>query len=142
LFAKLLSAGTVVRGGFRINFVNDEYVKAASTLVGGNPGLGAVNTGVNNLAAALTPRGSFTGIPSISTLPTFTLQPRTFAQNNTAANGASRVFGVDPNVQVPLLYDIILESREISGSKLCSKQDTLERLVITLLPRRILTRLI
>jgi hypothetical protein len=105
LFAKLLGAGTVVRGGFRINFVNDEYVKAVSTLTGANPGLGAVNTGVNNLAAALTPRGSFTGIPSVSTLPTFTLQPRTFEQNNLAANRASRVFGVDPNVQVPMMYE-------------------------------------
>ena len=41
----LLSGGTVIRGGFRLNYVNDEYVKSVSTLTGANPGLGAVNIG-------------------------------------------------------------------------------------------------
>ncbi len=105
LFSKLLGGGTVIRGGFRFNYVNDEYVKSVSTLTGANPGLGAVNTGFVNLTSALTPRGIFTAIPSVSTIPTFTLQPRTFAANNAAANRASRVFGVDPNIEVPLLYE-------------------------------------
>lgn len=105
LFAKLFSGGTVVRGGFRLDYVNDEYVKSVSTLTGANPGLGAVTTGFANLRSALTPRGDFAAIPSVSTLPTFTLQPRSFAQNNTAANLQSRVFGVDPNIEVPMLYE-------------------------------------
>ena len=105
IFSKLLGGGTVIRGGFRVNYVNDEYVKSVSTLTGANPGLGAVNTGFVNLQSALTPRGIFTAIPSVSTIPTFTLQPRTFAQNNAAANRASRVFGVDPNIEVPMMYE-------------------------------------
>lgn len=105
LFAKLLSGGTVIRGGFRLNYVNDEYVKSVSTLSGANPGLGGVNISQNNLRTALTPRGDFGAVPSLSTLPTFNLQPISFAQNNITQNRASRVFGVDPNIEVPLLYE-------------------------------------
>ena len=102
---KLLSNETVIRGGFRLNYVNDEYVKSVSTLTGANPGLGAVNVSQNNLRSALTPRGTFAGVPPLSTLPTFTLQPRSFAQANLEANRQSRIFGVDPNIEVPLMYE-------------------------------------
>jgi hypothetical protein len=104
-FAKLLSSGTVIRGGFRLNYVNDEYVKSVSTLTGANPGLGGVVVTQNNLRAALTPRGDFGAVPPLATLPTFTLQPRSFAQANAEANRQSRIFGVDPNIEVPLLYE-------------------------------------
>jgi len=104
-FAALLGTSTVIRGGFRFNYVNDEYVKSVSTLTGANPGLGGVNLNANNLKAALTPRGDFGQVPALSVLPTFSLQPRSFALNNTLANRQSRVFGVDPNIEVPLLYE-------------------------------------
>ena len=41
-FAKLVGNDTVLRGGFSINYFNDEYLKSSSTLAAGNPGLGAL----------------------------------------------------------------------------------------------------
>lgn len=108
LFSSLLGGGTVIRGGFRLNYVNDEYVKSTATLVGGNPGLGAVTTqarlnGSINLASALTPRNGFNPLPTF-TLPGFTPPPITFFQNNINQGGA-QVFGIDPNIQVPKVFE-------------------------------------
>jgi hypothetical protein len=108
LFSSLLGGGTVIRGGFRLNYVNDEYVKSTGTLVGGNPGLGAVTTqarlnGSINLASALTPRNGFNPLPSF-TLPGFTPPPISFFQNNINQGGA-QVFGIDPNIQVPKVLE-------------------------------------
>jgi hypothetical protein len=103
--AKLFGGGTVIRGGFRFNYVNDEYVKSVSTLSGANPGLGGINISQANLRTALTARGDFGAVPPLATLPAFNFQPISFAQNNINQNRASRVFGVDPNIEVPLLYE-------------------------------------
>lgn len=103
LFSKVLGSGTVIRGGFNVRYVNDEYIKSTSTLSAGNPGLGSQNValGVNgNLAAALTPRNGFTAVPTITTPPTLTTLPISFALNNARQNFGSQVFGVDPNLQV------------------------------------------
>jgi hypothetical protein len=103
LFATLLGNETVLRGGFRISYVNDEYVKAASTLSGANAGLGAISTTVQELRAALTPRSIFGAVPTITQLPTFTPPPRTFAFNNATLNRT--LFGVDPDFQVGRVYE-------------------------------------
>jgi hypothetical protein len=108
LFSKILGNETVIRGGFRVNYVNDEYIKSTSTLSAGNPGLGAVTVapGVNgNLASALTPRNGFQPLPTISTPPTFTPPPITFEENNLSQNLGSQVFGVDPNLQVQRVFE-------------------------------------
>ncbi len=108
LFSKVLGGGTVIRGGFRMNYVNDEYVKAVSTLLGANAGLRSATTstvnGSSNFRAALTPRGIFPAIPTFATPPTAIL-PITFAQNNAAQGFGSQVFGVDPNIQSPRVYE-------------------------------------
>lgn len=104
--SKLLGGRTVIRGGYKLNYVNDEYIKSTSTLVGGNPGFGAqtINAldpqGTPNVRASLTPRQGFNPLPSFSTLPTLTPPPISFAQNNANRNFGSQVFGVDPNLQV------------------------------------------
>ena len=101
-FSRILSDSFVIRGGFRTNYVNDEYVKSTSTLLGGNPGFRSFTSstvnGLTNFRAALTPRGIFGPIPTF-TAPPFTPPPLTFEQNNINQGGA-QMFGVDPNLQV------------------------------------------
>jgi hypothetical protein len=112
LFAGLLS-GTVLRGGFRVNYVNDEYVKATTTLVGANPGLGSQTSNARNLAgtstnlrSSLNPRSGFEPLPSF-TLPVFNRAsiPILISANTRAGGNIRTNFGVDPNYQVQRNYE-------------------------------------
>lgn len=87
---------TVLRGGFRVSYFSDEFLKASSGEGDQNPGL-RVNTTIANLNARAD------AVPTIPT-PTVIL-PRTFAQNATINNVGAGVFppsviGVDPNLKV------------------------------------------
>ena len=112
LFATLLGTETVLRGGFRVNYVNDEYVKAASTLISANAGLGAINSpgrranGDIQLRSTFSPsvNPQFEALPGFTT-PTLTPPPRSFAQNNANNGFLGSVFGVDPNYQVQRNYE-------------------------------------
>ncbi len=99
-FGKILPSTTVIRGGFRIGYVNDEYVRSADNAELNNAGLGSQALSITNLRAALTPRGVFTGVPSF-TAPTVTALPRPYVLNNTAATTGTNgtVSLVDPNLQ-------------------------------------------
>jgi hypothetical protein len=110
LFSGLLGGGTVLRGGFRVNYVNDEYTKAASTLVGANPGLGSQTILARSSTNLTTLRSSLTPRPGFEALPTFGVPPRPttpiLLTANNAAGGFNRtVFGVDPNFQVQRNYE-------------------------------------
>jgi hypothetical protein len=88
---------TVIRGGFRMSYVNDDYLRSADNAQGGNPGLSsAVN--LTSLNARLN---------SLPTVPTPAFQiPRTFAQGNAASgNFFATVFAIDPLIQVPRTYE-------------------------------------
>jgi len=107
----LLGNTFVIRGGFSVNYFNDEYTKASSTLAAGNAGLGALavnatRPGTNStvLAASLSPLAAFDTLPTFSTPPGFNPPPRSFAFNNQQANNGSQLFGTDPNIQVPRVY--------------------------------------
>ena len=104
LLAGLLGGGTVIRGGIRVNYLNDEYLRAPDAFNQANAGLGAqiVQTAANQ-RLALTPRNGFDPLPSLDTVPGFTLPPRDFILNNPTRLGS--VFGVDPNYQVPRVYE-------------------------------------
>lgn len=112
LFSGLFGGDTVLRGGFRINYVNDEYTKAASTLVAGNAGLGSLNTpgrradGSQNLRSTFSPsvNPQFEGLPTFAT-PTVVLPPRLFSTNNANSNFLGSILGVDPNFQVQRNYE-------------------------------------
>lgn len=87
---------TVFRGGFRISYFSDEFLKASSGEGDQNPGL-RVNATVGNLNARAD------AVPTIAT-PTLVV-PRTFAQNAALNNVGLGVFppsviGVDPNLKV------------------------------------------
>jgi hypothetical protein len=103
-FGRLLGNTTVLRGGFRISYLNDEYLRAPDAFNQANSGLGALNSTATNISAALTPRGIYGAVPDFP-VPSFTPPPRTFATNNAQAGFLGSVFGVDPNYQVPKVYE-------------------------------------
>jgi hypothetical protein len=87
---------TVIRGGYRRSYVNDEFIRAADNALSGNAGL----------TLGLTTQGNF----RTGTAPSFTAPPlqvpRTYAQNNTAAANFGTVFAINPNLQVPSTDEI------------------------------------
>ncbi len=107
-FSGLVGTGTVIRGGFRVSYVNDEYVRAADAFNLANTGLGSLltnarsSTGSTNLRSTLSPTAGFEPLPGF-VAPTFTAPPRTFITNNPTALGG--VFGVDPNLQLQRVYE-------------------------------------
>ena len=110
LLAGLTGGNTVIRGGFRINYLNDEYLRAPDAFNQANSGLGAIVVNARNQAGLTTLRSTFS--PAVNpafeplpgfALPTFTAPPRTFVTNNPARTNS--VFGVDPNYQIPRIYE-------------------------------------
>lgn len=110
---RYLGRDTVIRGGFSINYFNDEFLKSSATLADGNTGLGnlalnAIRPGSTPPSAVLNsmlnPLPGFNAVPSLNTAPGFTQPPRTFLQNNQLAGGLGQVFGTDPNIQLPRVY--------------------------------------
>lgn len=87
---------TVIRGGFSINHVNDEFVRAADNALNGNQGL-TQGVSVTNLNQRLS-----TFVNPISPPPF--MVPRTYEQNNALAGNFGTVFAIDPDLQVPSLY--------------------------------------
>ena len=97
----LLSKDTVIRGGFRVNYNNDEYVRSTDNAAQNNAGLGSTSSTISPLRAQLTPTGTFIGVPTITTAPLVQTLPKTYASNNTSAFS---FFGttslIDPKLQV------------------------------------------
>lgn len=92
---------TVIRGGFRMSYVNDEYIRSADNAASGNPGLGTITVAALNpvtSGAALNSR--FTSLPAFGS-PNFIPPPITFAQSNGIASNTffNTVFAIDPNIQ-------------------------------------------
>ncbi len=88
---------TVIRGGYRISYVNDEFVRGADNALSGNQGLiqGVSLTNLNLRARE--------GSPAFTT-PPFQV-PRSFALNNELAGNFGTVFGIDPNLKVPMTQE-------------------------------------
>ncbi|MEZ5427424.1 MAG: TonB-dependent receptor [Pyrinomonadaceae bacterium] len=104
----------VVRGGFRIGYINDEYVRGPDNAAGGNAGLDLTglalnqNDGTPNLQSRFTPQGVFNGLPGF-TLPAFQQPPISFATGNAnAGNFFNTIFAVDPNIQLQRNYQYTL----------------------------------
>ncbi|HEY0320729.1 MAG TPA: carboxypeptidase-like regulatory domain-containing protein [Pyrinomonadaceae bacterium] len=91
---------TVLRGGYRISYVNDDLVVSQQNSVGLNQGL-SFNTNAFATNGSININARADALPGIAT-PTFNTLPRSFAANNTAANAFfSTIFGIDPNLQSP-----------------------------------------
>lgn len=110
ILSGLTSGDMVIRGGFAVRYINDEYVKAASTLVAANPGLGTVTLtarnplGTADLRSALNPTGIYGAIPTF-TLPTVRTIPYLISTRNAEGAFQSTIFGVDPNLKVQQTYE-------------------------------------
>ena len=92
---------TVIRGGYRISYVNDEYIRAPDNAQGGNAGLSTaraflLGNSINKI-----------GTPSLFTVPSpaFTV-PRSFAAGDTLSGiNFGTIFAVDPNLQNPATHE-------------------------------------
>ena len=88
---------TVIRGGYRISYVNDEFVRGADNALSGNEGL-TQTVSLTNLDLRANE-----GSPAFDT-PPFEV-PRSFATNNELAGNFGTVFGIDPNLKVPMTQE-------------------------------------
>ena len=97
------SGRTVIRGGYRISYVNDEFVRAADNALGSNAGLSSTASAINPLTGTTGLNARLSSLPSsVTNIPTPTFQvPLTYAQNNIIASRFGTVFAIDPNLQVP-----------------------------------------
>ncbi|MFL6257889.1 MAG: carboxypeptidase regulatory-like domain-containing protein [Pyrinomonadaceae bacterium] len=112
---------TVLRGGYRVNYVNDEYVRSIDNAALNNSGLGSFGASAR-LGGTLTGPAQFRIIgagnaPTLAPIvvPTSAFGPggsgtRTFLQNNIAAAAGSGSIGgtvslIDPNFQVQRNYE-------------------------------------
>ena len=93
---------TVIRGGYRTSYINDELVRAPDNALAGNQGLALTVNAFNGTSTALNAR--IDNLPVI-TPPVFGGPNRTFVQNNAAAGNFGTVFAVDPNVQSPRVQE-------------------------------------
>jgi hypothetical protein len=88
---------TVIRGGYRISYVNDEYIRAPDNAQGGNAGISTSRAFLVGNAA-----GNKLGSPLfVVPTPTFAV-PHTFAEGDTLSGiNFGTVFAVDPHLQNP-----------------------------------------
>jgi hypothetical protein len=82
---------TVLRGGYRRSFVNDEWSRAADNALLGNAGLTSTLSGTGNFRVSAPPT---IGAPAL-------VVPRTYTANNAQAANFGTVFAIDPDIQVP-----------------------------------------
>ena len=92
---------TVIRGGYRISYVNDEYIRAPDNAQGGNAGLSTSRAFLLGTADGNRLGGPLFAIPT----PAFAI-PRTFATGD-ALSGVNfgTIFAVDPNLENPATHE-------------------------------------
>lgn len=107
---------TVLRGGFRFSYVNDEAVRAPDNALLGNQGLAVASSALSGGAAALNDRVG----TSLSPIPTPVFNNnRSFLDNNTAAfTNFGTVFAVDPNLQTPRVMEYNIGIQRELGNNL------------------------
>ena len=104
---------TVFRGGYRISYNNNEYVRtpdnAYSQLVGlGSQNINAFQGASAQLRATLTPRPDLPGfiaVPGAFATPPLPTLPITYATNNALAAKQGLVWVFDPNIQAPMVHE-------------------------------------
>jgi len=102
--AFLFGANTVLRGGYRISYINDELVRAPDNALSGNQGLSLTARAFRPGTTSTALNARIDNIPGIP-VPPFTGDNRTFAQNNALAGNFGTVFAIDPNIQTPLVQE-------------------------------------
>ena len=93
---------STVRGGFRIGYINDEYVRTSDAAAGANRGLDFTVRAFQNGSDQLNAR--FNNLPGFN-LPPFQEPPISFATANAnAGNFFQTVWGINPNLQMQQNY--------------------------------------
>ncbi len=86
---------TVIRGGFRLAYINDEYIRSADNAAAGNAGLNSTLRANN----AQNVNARFSSLPAFPAPPAI-ITPISFATGNArAGNFFNTVFAIDPNLQ-------------------------------------------
>jgi hypothetical protein len=99
-FGKLLGDGkTVIRGAFRMSYVNDELVRAPDNALANNDGLRQGSNIINPITGTTALNARVSALPAVP-VPVFTAN-RTFLQNNLAGARQAAAFIVNPNIQMP-----------------------------------------
>ena len=94
---------STLRGGFRIGYINDEFVRGSDNALGGNQGLNFTVRAMQGGSIVLNSRLS--SLPGF-TLPAFQNPPISFATNNAnAGNFFNTVFAVDPKLEMQQNYE-------------------------------------
>ncbi|MFN7927465.1 MAG: TonB-dependent receptor [Blastocatellia bacterium] len=92
---------TVLRGGYRQSYLNDQMITALNNAAVGNSGLGTTTVNAVNAQGNTALNARLNALPTI-TSPGIPTVPRTYAQNNSAAfSFFGTVFAIDPNIQTP-----------------------------------------
>lgn len=115
---------TVIRGGYRTSYNNNEYVRTPDNAYGQLVGLGSQNInafqgGSAQLRSVLTPRADlpgFSAVPGTFATPAVPTLPITYATNNALAAKQGLVWVFDPNIQTPKVDEFNFGiQREIFG---------------------------
>ena len=105
-FLRLLTGENfVIRGGYRLSYVNDELVRAPDNALGNHPGFSSGISAV--LAGVTTALDDRLGAAhsSVLTVPAF-VNTRDYTTNNSVSFGnAGTVFTIDPNIKTPTQND-------------------------------------
>ena len=100
LLGKLVGDGkTVIRAGYRMDYVNDELVRAPDNALANNTGLFQTSNLLNPLTGTTSLNARVSALPAIP-VPTFVAN-RTFLLNNQQGALQAAAFAVDPHLQVP-----------------------------------------
>jgi hypothetical protein len=103
-FAKLLlGEKPIFRGGYRISYINDELVRAPDNALSGNQGLALTSNVFNPVTNTTALNARIDNLPAIP-VPTFS-PSRTFAVNNQSQGFNGTVFGINPNLESPLIQE-------------------------------------
>lgn len=96
----LMGKNGVLRGGFRMGYINDEYVTSGNNAAGGNSGLNLTVSALNPLNNTVSLNSRFNSLPGFK-LPAFSNPPISFATGNVnAGNFFNTAFAIDPNLQM------------------------------------------
>jgi hypothetical protein len=115
---------TVIRGGYRMSYNNNEYVRTPDNAYGQLVGLGSQNInafqgGSASLRSVLTPRPDlpgFSAVPGTFATPAVPTLPIAYATNNALAAKQGLVWVFDPNIQTPKVDEFNVGiQREIFG---------------------------
>ncbi|MFN6963560.1 MAG: carboxypeptidase regulatory-like domain-containing protein [Pyrinomonadaceae bacterium] len=103
-FKGLLGEDFVLRGGYRLSYVNDELVRAPDNALGNHPGFSSTIAALRGgTSTALDDRLGGTLTPVA--VPTF-VSSRSYTTNNTAAfSNTGTVFAIDPELKTPMQHD-------------------------------------